>query len=191
MPSSNGGNLIENGDFEKGFHGWSTEPMEQPTKKIRQLSYDDINRTTINMALQIVSSGFKPRLIIPIVRGGVIPAAFLYAGLSRLPNINMSGWEIMTIFAKSYSGQDQSPRMSLDIPAHVRAQINKGGDILIVDDIYDTGTTISMVNYNLRDSRRKADIRIATLLTKDENGPDYFGEYLINKEEWIHFPWEQ
>lgn len=194
MPSNNGGNLIENGDFTEGLKGWTNGKdwdMEQPSKLIRSLTYDDINRATINMALQIVAADFRPRLIIPVARGGVIPAAMLYAGLHRSEGQHTSGWEMMTIFAKSYIGQSQGRRLSLDVPSHVKAQIHKGGNILIVDDIYDSGDTISAINYNLRDSRRKADIRIATLYTKDEAGPDFFGEHLTNKEEWIKFPWEQ
>lgn len=162
--------------------------MQSSDKPIRQLTYQDINRQAINIATQLVSSNFKPRLIIPIVRGGVIPAAILYSGICRYWQ-KSADCELMSIWASSYEGQSQK-QLKVDIPSHVRAQIHKGGNVLFVDDIYDTGDTISMLNYNLRDARRKADIRIATFLTKDENGPDFFGELLTNKTEWIGFPWE-
>lgn len=61
--------------------------------------------------------------------------------------------------------------------------------VLVVDDIWDTGTTIESINS--RAFVREGILNFFTLVSKSEEVPSNvsYGQYL-QTPEWVHFPWE-
>jgi len=155
------------------------------------LSYENLEGYAKIIGSKLASASYQPDLIIGVARGGSIPAAMLALELKKW--FNHPAWQIGTIFASSYEGQGKGRRLAIDIPGNIRALMHVHKKVLIVDDIYDSGDTIGAINYQLRGTRMRTDIRIATFLSKDDQGPDFYG-HLITKphvDEWVVFPWEQ
>lgn len=167
--------------------------MESPTKNdnVIHIDYGQIQRLCMSIAIKIAGyTNFRPRMIIPVHRGGVIPAAILWTILSRDKKLPLAGWETMSIFAASYTDQKQQSKLALDIPSYVKAQINKGGDFLVMDDIYDTGQTFKAIQHQMKGLRGQ--VKYAALLSKSATGLNFFGDYIgeDRASKWFEFPWE-
>lgn len=159
-------------------------------KVVRKLSYADVEFLCTQIGSKLSSANYCPDLIVGVARGGSIPAAMLAYELKKW--FHLPAWQVVQIFASSYEGQDKGRRLVIDVPSSIRALMHQATKVLIVDDIYDSGDTLSGIDYQLRDTRRRVDIRTATLLTKDHAGPDFYGRLIEpdQKDEWVHFPWE-
>jgi hypoxanthine phosphoribosyltransferase len=114
-------------------------------------------------------------IMICVLNGGVM----FFSDLVR----NMStDVEFDFMRAKSYNGQDQGVvHITKDIEADI-----EGKTVYVVDDFYDTGTTLdSIVNHLL--SFNPKTIEVVTLLTRDISPmPDYPLHYgFIIQDEWV------
>lgn len=160
-------------------------------KTVRKLDYADIEFLCSQIGSKLSATSYCPDLIVGVARGGTIPSAMLAYELQQW--FNRPAWQVVQVWASSYEGQDKGRRLALDVPSSIRALMHQSTKVLIVDDIYDSGDTLSGIDYQLRDTRRRVDIRTATLLTKDHAGPDFYGRLIEpdQKDEWVQFPWEQ
>ncbi|MBU0627221.1 hypothetical protein KKG31_05435 [Patescibacteria group bacterium] len=97
--------------------------------EIIKVSYEDLQKKCILLAEQIVHSGFKPSMIASITRGGLLSAYFLadILGVKSIETINISSKDELisddTKFKKDFSKFK----------------------VLIVDDLIDSGNTISYI----------------------------------------------
>ena len=71
----------------------------------------------------------------------------------------------------------------------------KGGHVLVVDDINDSGETLNAIKNFITDERMPLDNWLyATMLEKCTSrfDCDYYGELIIDEKcnDWIVFPWE-
>tara|TARA_B100001248_G_C27340390_1_gene435990 strand:+ start:467 stop:799 length:333 start_codon:yes stop_codon:yes gene_type:complete len=95
--------------------------------------------------------------------------------------------------AKSYENNKQTDKMFIDMSNYTRESLKKCNNILIVDDIFDTGLTIMNVcNYLYGLGIQSDTFKIATPYYKPKKNkttiiPDYYKE---ETEEWIVFPHE-
>ena len=116
----------------------------------------------------------------PVVMVGLLNGAFMfYADLVRGMSIDI---ECDFMRVKSYHNKKQGDiqiTKDLEIPI-------KGKDVYIVDDIYDSGNTISAVTNYLQVKRPKF-INIVTLLTRHSSPkptiPSYHGKTI--GDEWL------
>lgn len=135
-------------------------------------SYDNF-KLDIKKILEIAK---KPDSIVAISRGGLTLAHFLSIA-----------WDIRRVYSISatsyYNGiQDRS----LEIGA-VPKIIEK--DILVVDEIVDSGKSMSLVMQKLRDKNPNCDFKVATIFYK--KSAIYEADYKIREAvEWIDFFWE-
>ena len=140
-------------------------------------SWEDIEISVKDINEQINSTDWKPDVIIGIANGGSIPAT-LFSKISNIP------CKIVTVQLRDGTVQE-----TLDIDdIHTKY----GKNILIVDEINDTGETLLWIlnNWHLSTS----DIKIATLTYNKAsmiNSDFYY--WKIDKRidpVWIVYPWE-
>jgi hypoxanthine phosphoribosyltransferase len=140
-------------------------------------SWEDIETSVKDINEQINSTDWKPDVIIGIANGGSIPAT-LFSKISSIP------CKIVTVQLRDGTVQE-----TLDIDdIHTKY----GKNILIVDEINDTGETLLWILNNWRLST--SDIRVATLTyNKASMIVSDFYYWKIDKRidpVWIVYPWE-
>lgn len=130
----------------------------------------------------IKSDHYKPDLLIGLSRGGLLPLGFL-AGEKQLNLRNVA-----TIALSSYDGTKQGT-ITIGMPLHLE-DYKKFKSILIIDDLVDSGKTMSFIKTLLERELTEATIKTAVLFYKSKTSkivPDY---YVQETDEWIVFPWE-
>lgn len=161
---------------------------------MKKLYYTDeyqINSLIGSIARQATIDRFMPDYVVGITRGGLIPA------------VKLSHYFAVPLFTLNTSFRD-----SEDVPESNRKMAKDalaGSNILIVDDINDTGKTLSWVKSNWESLAPDQfawttiwnnSVRFAVLIDNESStfdGVDFVGTS-INKAEdpsWITFPWEE
>ncbi|UHH25801.1 phosphoribosyltransferase [Halobacterium noricense] len=128
----------------------------------------------------VKTSEFEPDVVVALARGGWFAGRCLcdFLGLDDLTSLKM----------EHYVGTAEKA----DEP-EVRYPMPEGSvedkDVLIIDDIADTGGSIERAHEYVAD-RDANEIRTATLqlLGTSEHDPDYVGEYL-DEWAWVVYPW--
>ena len=152
------------------------------------VNWDDYNHTVEKLAIQVHDSGFKPDLLIGIMRGG----APIIDVLSRVFKLKCA-----YLAVESYSGEgteDQQGELVFSREMSSTVQ-NMGGRLLLCDDLSDTGITLNKsVDWlkKYEPIKDKIDnIKTATLWKKQKStfDPDYCAVKLENNP-WIVQPFE-
>ncbi len=110
--------------------------------------------------------------IITILEGGMIFATNLITNYNILDNFQIYN---LSVHSKSYIDNKKSKKPIIDI-SHISYNNIYNKDILIVDDIYDTGETINVLKNNLI-SYKPSSIKSCVLLRKKDitsNKPDFW-----------------
>lgn len=158
-------------------------------------THEDIEKLTRKIAFQIANSNWRPDYIVGITRGGLIPAVYL----SHWLDIPM--WTLK-VALRDNADTETNAWMAEDAYGYNEAPKN----ILIVDDINDTGATLDWIINNWQGNPVSKDkhwedvwnnnVRFAVLIdnqsSKFSRKIDYVGKE-INKAErdvWIVYPWE-
>lgn len=134
------------------------------------ISADEIKDMVVRVAYEINRDyGDKPVLVIPVLTGAFIFAADLVR-LLKMPV------EIDFMKVSSYVGQTSTGnlKISKDLSCDV-----KGKDVLIVEDVIDTGFTLSLLRQMIVDRGAKS-VKICTAFDKPSGrtvdiDPDYSG----------------
>jgi xanthine phosphoribosyltransferase len=147
-------------------------------EKIFPVSWDQFHRDSRALAWRLNGAGpFKA--IVCITRGGLVPAGIV----ARELGVRM----IETVCVESYAHQTQGQLTVLkDIaPSIVALGGSKGGGVLIVDDLVDTGQTAKVVRGILPGAH------FATVYAKPMGRPmvDTFITE-VSQDTWIYFPWD-
>jgi hypoxanthine phosphoribosyltransferase len=140
-------------------------------------SWTDIEMSVKDIHEQINNTEWKPDVIIGIANGGSIPAT-LFSKISNIP------CKIVTVQLRDGTIQE-----TLDID-DIHAKYGK--NILIMDEINDTGETLHWILHNWHIST--SDIKIATLTYNVGSiiKTDFY-HWKIDKQTdpvWIVYPWE-
>lgn len=147
---------------EKGFH----------------VSWDQLHRDARALAWRLDGQGPDNgtwKAVVAITRGGMAPAMIV----ARELDIRI----VDTISVRSYDHQTQTApeiikRPNLDV-------VSKGGGILVIDDLVDTGKTIESVRTEMPEAH------LATVYAKPlgERVVDTFITG-VSQDTWIFFPWD-
>jgi uncharacterized protein len=154
--------------------------------------------------------GFKPDYIVGLTRGGLIPATML----SHYLNVPMETLKVS--FRDAEVGPESNCWMAEDAFGYVDGVEYYDGDpdrvqykpknILIVDDINDSGATLNWIRQDWESSclpssdRWNAvwghNVRFAVLVNNEASGfkdVDYVGQSINKLEQpvWCVFPWEE
>jgi len=172
-------------------------------------SWQDVERACLNIALQMYNDNWRPDYIVGITRGGNVPATII----SNMLNIRC---EALKVSLRDDDSQSESNCwMSEDAFGYVpqeertaeyqRSDVYNKKNILIVDDINDTGATFNWIKQDWQSNCLPDDpnwdtvwgnnVRFATIT---ENLASEFGEvnysvHEVNKAEedvWLVYPWE-
>ncbi len=143
------------------------------------LGWDEIYEMCIHLARKVRKSHYSPDIIVGIARGGWIPARIL-SDIMENPNVAHMKIEFYVDVGKTFS----QPRITQDVSSSVA-----GMRLLVVDDVADSGKTLSLVRESLM-KRGAAEVRIATLHYKPKSvtKPEY---YVAETEAWIVYPHER
>jgi uncharacterized protein len=148
------------------------------------VSWQEYDRAIEALALRIHESGWRFDLILCLARGGLRPGDIL----SRIFNLPLG-----ILSASSYRGNEGRKQGDLDIADHI--SLNKGtvaGNILLVDDLVDSGITLQQVQHRLVDQFPTIkEVRTAVIWYKACSVfvPDFYLSYLPSNP-WIHQPFE-
>lgn len=140
-------------------------------------SWYQIDKGAAYLSLKVTQDDhFKPKAIIGLARGGLVPAVIM----SHLLQVKM-----FPISYSSKQGNGEYKEYENVLPTFPITW-----DLLIVDDICDTGYTMREVDHVYRDSGHV--VRTATLYYKDGAviTPDYVWQSIPKDANWIEFPWE-
>ena len=131
------------------------------------------------LAFMINSDNFQPDVIVAIARGGYVPARILcdFLDVKTLASIRIEHY--LPGASKQKMARLTDP-LAIDI---------KGKNVLLVDDVNDTGDTLELAVHHLKDFLPK-DVRVAVLNHKTTSGfhPEYFSNRII-KWRWLLYPW--
>jgi xanthine phosphoribosyltransferase len=163
--------------------------------QIRKISWDEFQGLTAKICRNIVKDNWKPDYIVGITRGGLLPAVMI----SQYFDIPC---ETLKVSLRDHGGECPT-----ESNLWMAEDAYKGKNILIVDDINDTGATVNWIvedwpsgYYPDCDTWKKVwgnNVRFATvfdnLASQATVKMDYVGEE-INKAEtpiWLEFPFEE
>lgn len=177
------------------------------------VSWTDVQRQVQEIMRQMHLDGWRPDYIVGITRGGLTPANLISQYLD-LP--------MHTLHVRLRDGDDSECESNLWMPEDALGYVaeehrkENGGwvhlktfrkNILIVDDINDSGATINWIRHDWQTSCLPADpawadvwgdnVRIATLYDNETSSAELSVDYTaetVNKHndpQWIVFPWEE
>ncbi|MEM1507307.1 MAG: phosphoribosyltransferase [Candidatus Bathyarchaeia archaeon] len=142
-------------------------------------SWDEIYEMLLCLADMIKRDSFKPDLIIGISRGGWPPARVMS---DLLGNVELAS--IRVEFYRGVAETGSEPIITQPLSTPVR-----GKNVLIMDDVADTGKSLKIVYSHVVENGAKT-VKTATIYYKPWSifTPDY---YVKVTRRWIVFPWER
>jgi len=142
------------------------------------ISWQTIYRLSRELARAIKDSGFRPDIVVAIGRGGYVPARLVcdFLHLDRLTGIK----------AEHYAATHKQAEVVIRYPLNTDV---RGLDVLIVDDVNDSGDTLDAV-VSYFDSFAPCRVRTAVLHEKAVTSfpADYVAKR-TRKWRWIVYPW--
>jgi hypoxanthine phosphoribosyltransferase/molybdopterin converting factor small subunit len=154
-------------------------PISHGGIELQYVTWDEVDKYSQLVASKIMKDGYKPDVIIGIMRGGIVPARIIadFLGVRDLGII-----EVMFYQRPGETRHKPVIRQPLTLDISEK-------NVLIVDDVSDTGKSLqvalSAINLYGPDQ-----IKTATLFIKPWSTfiPDYYG---ASSTKWIVFPWEK
>lgn len=151
----------------------------------------ELLRDSFRLGLKILDSGFDPKFIVGIWRGGAPP------GIAVQEILDFHGRETdhISIRTSGYTGMKQQKDVRVHGLEYIVETINAGDHLLIVDDVFDTGRSIEAVLRELKNRCRRnmpGQVKIATVYFKPAQNrtqrvPDF---YIHETDKWLVFPHE-
>ena len=130
------------------------------------------------LAQIVADDGYRPDIILAIARGGLFVAGSLGYALS-VKNLYVMNVEY-------YTGVDERLDVPIALPPYLDTVDLKDANVLIADDVADTGATLAYVHDFCQGE--VADVRSAVLYEKSASIIKC--EYIWKRtDQWINFPW--
>lgn len=139
-------------------------------------SWHDVEKATALIAHQTIKTQFPVGWVIGLTRGGLVPAVIF----SQMVDVPM-----MPANYSSRTGAGDNKNHNNILPV-----IGSARNILIIDDICDTGHTLEEVRQHYLDQNH--DVKTAALYYKESSihVPDFFVHKIPADSPWVIFPWE-
>jgi hypoxanthine phosphoribosyltransferase len=142
------------------------------------LGWAEFGEASRELASTVHADGFVPDVVVAIARGGLLLAGAIAYAL----DVKSCG----ALNVEFYTGVDERLDGPVVLPPLLDESALAGKRVLLVDDVSDSGRTLSMVVQLLR--LTDADVRTVCLYTKPGTVlvPDYTWR---ETAKWIAFPW--
>ncbi|MDR1748439.1 MAG: phosphoribosyltransferase [Spirochaetaceae bacterium] len=163
------------------------------------LPYDIVRNNSLKLAHRIYTEGFIPDIIYASLRGGVYMANII-SEYFKLARRDCRPVLYASVVARSYSDIRQRERVMVDGWTYAPEHLRPGDNILLVDDIFDTGKTINhLVEILLEKGVPRRNIKVVVhdykyFTCKEEQlpiQPDYWcRKFEIDSpdnDRWIHY----
>ncbi len=149
------------------------------------------------LGVKIYDSGFRPTFIVGVWRGGssvgiAVQECLQYLGVETDHITIRTSYRGVTSYHKML---ENAEAIRVHGTRYLLENLNADDDLLIVDDVYNTGLSVKAVidRLSYRSKRNMPeDVRVAVPWYKPANNktgrvPDYF---LHQTDEWLVLPWE-
>jgi hypoxanthine phosphoribosyltransferase len=156
------------------------------------ISAQSLLRDSMELAMRVVRSGFRPTFLVAMWRGG----APIGIAVQEVLEYHAIIADHIAIRTSSYTGLDNQARtVRVHAVDYLVSRLTAEDSLLLVDDVFDSGRSLEAVLGELsRRCRRNLpeQIRIATVYYKPARNrsalvPDY---YVRAMDEWLVFPHE-
>ena len=141
--------------------------------------WDKAVELCFKLAKKVADSGFRPDVIVAVLRGGVVPALIVsdVLNVEEFYAIRVKHWGIAEEVYK-VPVVEQLPQGKLE-----------GRRVLLVDEIADTGKTIEVAVRELR-KMSPQEVRTSVVHLKPTSSviPEYYVEKL-DRWVWVFYPW--
>ena len=162
----------------------------------RFIAADDLLRDSFQLAANIYEAGFKPDFLVGLWRGGSSVGIAVQEGLDYF-DVKTDHIAIRTSYtgARDYS-QMVSKADSIRVHGlqYLLENLCAHHSMLIVDDVYSTGSSVSaVINQLARKTRRNLphDIRVASVWYRPSENTLRTPEYFVHEtNDWLVLPYE-
>ncbi|MEK6440394.1 phosphoribosyltransferase [Pseudonocardia sp. T1-2H] len=142
------------------------------------LTWELFGTASRELAVQVADSGYRPDIILSIARGGLFVAGALGYALG-VKNLHVMNVEF-------YTGVGERLPMPVVLPPVPNVVDLSGANVLVADDVADTGATLKLVRDFCGD--KVAEVRTAVVYEKPHS--EVACEYVWRRTgRWINFPW--
>jgi hypoxanthine phosphoribosyltransferase len=142
------------------------------------LDFDDISNYAYQTATKVKNSGWRPEAIVGIARGGWVHARIAcdLLGIKDLFSVKVDHWGVTAT-------KDGKAKLTCPLTGDV-----EGKKVLVVDDITDTGESLTMAVEHVKD-QGASEVKSATLMhiAGSKFVPDYYGVEIA--WAWEIWPW--
>ncbi|MEM6300379.1 MAG: phosphoribosyltransferase family protein [Pseudomonadota bacterium] len=156
------------------------------------ISANELLLDSFRLAEKIIASGFRPDFIIGVWRGGApvgiaIQEYLAYVGVAT---------DHIAIRTSSYVGiNEQEKTVRVHGLDYIIDNVNAEDDVLLVDDVFDSGRSVKAILEKLQDKCRRnmpQNLKIATPWYKpSKNVTDITPDYVLHETDaWLVFPHE-
>jgi uncharacterized protein len=148
----------------------------------RRATWADLDGWTAAVAAKVRAAGHLPEAIIGLTRGGWVPARLVadHLGVKRLLALQTAHWGVTAT-------RDGHAALTERLSGSV-----EDAEVLVVDDITDTGESLALAVDHIRTEGRPARLETATCLhiTHSKFEPTYYAEEVpADRWVWVVFPW--
>lgn len=156
------------------------------------INAQDLLEDSFQLAKNIYDSGFRPHFIMGIWRGGT-PVGIAVQEYLEYKNVETDHIAIRT---SSYYGiGDQAKEIRVHGLHYIIENVNANDELLIVDDVFDSGRSIKAVLEQLSEKTRRnmpETVKVACPWYKPErNATDIVPDFFIHEtDSWLVFPHE-
>ena len=142
------------------------------------LTYEMFGTASRELAEQVADDGFEPDLILAIARGGL----FLGGALGYALDVK----NLFVMNVEFYTGVDERLELPVVLPPTLDAVDLTGANVLVADDVADTGKTLELVRTFC--TGHVAEVRTAVIYEKPRSLVQC--DWVWRRtDRWIDFPW--
>ncbi|TRY18749.1 phosphoribosyltransferase [Tessaracoccus rhinocerotis] len=142
------------------------------------LTWGGFGEACRGLAQQVRESGFEPTVIIAVARGGLLPAGALAYAL----DVDLAD----AINVERYADPSEPVADPVLLAPLLDSESIAGRQLLVVDDVTDSGRTLGLVTKLLRGFG--ADVRSAVLYSKPNT--IFTADFVWKQtQDWVVFPW--
>jgi len=146
---------------------------------------EQLYKDAYSLANKVLKSGYKPDVILVMWRGGSPVGIVVHEYLAYH---DIDAWHTV-IKAASYTGIAARKTPVIESFGSASKKIGKKTNVLVVDDIFDTGATMTAVKKRLKN--KAGSVKTAAIYCKKGAKPSNRPDYCVRQTaSWIVFPHE-